>query len=95
MSQKSIKISIGGRVYPLTITEKEEQTVLKSAAKIEENINKLQSQYGIKNSQDLLAMTALEFATQLGNKATNEANENNVEIDTILNTLVGKLQGIN
>lgn len=94
MSQKSIKITIGGRVYPLTITEKEEQTVLNSAKKIEENINKLQSQYGIKDAQDLLAMTALEFATLLSNKS-NDAKEKNVEIDTILNDLVTKLQDIN
>jgi cell division protein ZapA len=94
LSQKSIKITIGGRVYPLTITEKEEQTVLNSAKKIEENINKLQSQYGIKDAQDLLAMTALEFATLLSNKS-NDAKEKNVEIDTILNDLVTKLQDIN
>lgn len=94
MSQKSIKITIGGRVYPLTITEKEEQTVLNSAKKIEENITKLQKQYGIKDAQDLLAMTSLEFATQLGNKSDENANEN-VEIDTVLNSLVTKLQDIN
>jgi cell division protein ZapA len=94
MSQKSIKITIGGREYPLTITEKEEQSVINSAKKIEENVNKLQSQYGIKNSQDLLAMTALEFATQLGNKADNNSDIN-AEIDTMLNNLVEKLQDIN
>lgn len=93
MSQKSIKITIGGRVYPLTITEKEEETVLNSAKKIEENINKLQSQYGIKDAQDLLAMTSLEFATQLSSKVSDD--NKNIEVDTLLNSLVTKLQDIN
>lgn len=92
MSQKSIKITIGGRVYPLTITEKEEESVLKSAQKIEANINKLQTQYGIKDTQDLLAMTSLEFATQLGDKSK-ESSEN-VEIDAMLNSLISKLDNI-
>ena len=64
MSQKNVKIKIGDRVYPLTVSESEEKTVEISAEKIAENIKKLKSQYKITDSQDLLAMTCLEFATR-------------------------------
>ena len=45
MSQKNIKIKIGDRVYPLTISESEENGVNTSVKKIEENILKLKMQY--------------------------------------------------
>ncbi len=65
MSKKNVKIKIGDRVYPLTVSESEEKSVEVSAEKIAENIKKLKNQYKINDSQDLLAMTCLEFATKL------------------------------
>lgn len=65
MSKKQVKISIAGRNYPLTIDAHEENGVLEAEKLIQENINKLKTIYNINNPQDLLAMTALEFATKL------------------------------
>ena len=65
MSKKNVKIKIGDRVYPLTVSESEEKSVELSAEKIAENIKKLKSQYKITDSQDLLAMTCLEFANKI------------------------------
>ncbi|MEN8927870.1 MAG: cell division protein ZapA [Flavobacteriales bacterium] len=90
MSQKNIKIKIGDRVYPLTISESEEDGVNSSVKKIEENIQKLKQQYKINDSQDLLAMTCLEFATKLQNtptKAATPAQDNTPKLDTILDLL--------
>ena len=70
MSQKNIKIKIGDRVYPLTISDSEENGVNTSVKNIEENILKLEKQYNINDSQDLLAMTCLEFATKAQNTPT-------------------------
>lgn len=75
MSQKSIKIKIGDRVYPLTISEKEEESVNVSAKMIEKNIAKLKTQYKINDSQDLLAMTCLEFATKVQNSPSAEVSK--------------------
>ncbi len=68
MSELSIKISIAGRVYPLTIKRSEEQSVRKAAKDIEESIKNLQESYAVKDKQDLLAMTALQMSTELSMK---------------------------
>lgn len=64
MGEKSVKITIAGRVYPITIEAKEETYVLDAAKRINERVSKLESQFSVKDKQDLLAMTALQFATQ-------------------------------
>ena len=90
MSQKNIKIKIGDRVYPLTISESEENGVNTSVKKIEENILKLKMQYKINDSQDLLAMTCLEFATKAQNTPTKTVStENNYtsKLDSIIELL--------
>lgn len=102
MSQKNIKISIGGRVYPLTITEKEEPVVVSSSKMIEENIVKLKEQYSIKDSQDLLAMTALEFATKMQSNINNnsqvessEKEDNSEEVNQELDSVLELLDTLN
>lgn len=90
MSQKSIKIKIGDRVYPLTVSEKEEESVNSSAKMIEKNIAKLKTQYKISDSQDLLAMTCLELATKVQNSPSTEVSEskdNSEKLDQILELL--------
>ena len=62
--QLSIKVTVAGRVYPLTIDRQEEETVRKAAKLINEKVNEYQKNYNIKDSQDLLAMAALPFAKQ-------------------------------
>ena len=90
MSQKNIKIKIGDRVYPLTISEGEENGINTSVKKIEENILKLKRQYKINDSQDLLAMTCLEFATKAQNTTTKTVSKEvnyTSELDSILKLL--------
>ncbi len=64
MSSLSIKVNIGGRSYPLTISREEEELIRKAAADINKNIDKLKESYAVKDVQDLLAMTALQYATK-------------------------------
>lgn len=87
MSQKNIKIKIGDRVYPLTISESEEDGVISSVKKIEENILKLKKQYNINDSQDLLAMTCLEFATKIQNTPT-ETVSNDINYTSQLDGII-------
>ena len=79
MSEKSVKITIAGRTYPLTVDAKEEQSVLDAAKRINERVTQLEETYLVKDKQDLLAMTALQFASQyLDSKP--KTNDNQEEI---------------
>ena len=60
MSELSIKVTIGGRSYPLTINRSEEEKIRKAVSEIDKNIKELKNNYAVVDMQDLLAMTALE-----------------------------------
>ena len=60
-----IKVTIGDRVYPLTIKDEgEEEGVRKAVKKINELIKKFEQNYEVRDKQDVLAMCALQFASQ-------------------------------
>jgi cell division protein ZapA len=59
-----IKVTIGDRVYPLTIkNEGEEEGVRKAVKKINDLIRKFEENYEVRDKQDVLAMCALQFAS--------------------------------
>jgi cell division protein ZapA len=64
-STLSIKVTIAGRTYPLTIDRSEEEAIRKAADAINKNVKDLQSNYAVRDMQDLLAMTSLQFSTDL------------------------------
>lgn len=79
MSEKSVKITIAGRTYPLTVDSKEEQSVIDAAKRINERVAQLEKTYLVKDKQDLLAMTALQFASQyLDNKSKSIDNQDDI-----------------
>ena len=96
MNEKlKIKISIGGRVYPLSINSAaEEEGMRKAANKINALINKFEKNYAVSDKQDVLAMCALQFASQteihdINNdedieKATQKIKAINLKIETLL-----------
>lgn len=59
-----IKISIADRVYPLTIKPEQEEGLRRAAKKIEETIKKFEQSYAVRDKQDVLAMSALQFAAE-------------------------------
>jgi len=65
MSEFSINVTIAGRTYPLTIEREEEEYIRKASQTINDNIKQLQNNYAVKDMQDLLAMTALEYSSDL------------------------------
>ena len=77
MSELSIKVVIGGRTYPLTINRSEEEKIRKAVSEIEKNVKVLKNNYAVVDMQDLLAMTALEYATDSVKK------NSSVEIDNL------------
>ena len=59
-----IKVTIGDRVYPLTINgENEEEGVRKAVKKINDLIKRFEENYEVRDKQDVLAMCALQFAS--------------------------------
>ncbi len=70
MSEKlKIKLSIANRVYPLTITPNQEEGLRKAAKNIEAMIKQFEQSYSVQDKQDVLAMCALQFASQVEQKS--------------------------
>ncbi len=67
-NQQKIKLSIADRVYPLTINAEQEEGLRKATKKIEEMIKRFEKSYAVRDKQDVLAMCALQFATQVEQK---------------------------
>ena len=63
--QQKIKLSIADRVYPLTTTPEQEEALRKATKKIDEMIKRFEKSYAVRDKQDVLAMCALQFATQV------------------------------
>lgn len=71
-----IKLSIANRVYPLTIQPNQEEGLRKAAKKIEDMIKQFERSYSVRDKQDVLAMCALQFASQLEQKKIDNENVN-------------------
>ena len=86
-NQLKIKLSIADRVYPLTIHPDQEEGLRKAAKKIESMIKKFENSYAVRDKQDVLAMSALQFAAQVEQK----------NIDTVEGgaTVVHKIKALN
>ncbi|MEW5675102.1 cell division protein ZapA [Flavobacterium enshiense] len=69
MSEKlKIKISIADRVYPLTVDYSQEEGLRSASKKIDAMIKQFEESYAVRDKQDVLAMSALQFASQLEQK---------------------------
>ena len=60
-----IKVSIAERDYPLTISPEQEEGLRAASKKIDEMIKRFEQNYAVRDKQDVLAMCALQLATQL------------------------------
>ncbi|MCO4821993.1 MAG: cell division protein ZapA [Flavobacteriaceae bacterium] len=77
MSDKlKIKLSIANRVYPLTIEPSQEEGLRKAALKIDAMIKQFEQSYSVRDKQDVLAMCALQFASQNEQTAIDKDNLN-------------------
>jgi len=84
MSEMSIKVTIAGRIYPITVKADEEEKVREAARRVDENLKLLQNSYAVKDKQDLLAMTALQMATKSAeNNAKQELATSEAELERI------------
>ena len=63
-----IKLSIADRVYPLTVNMSQEEAMRSASKKIDVMIKQFEENYAVRDKQDVLAMCALQFASQLEQK---------------------------
>ena len=74
-----IKLTIADRVYPLSVASDQEEALRKSAKKIDAMIKQLEKSYAVRDKQDVLAMCALQYATQLEQKSSTETQGVTIE----------------
>ena len=87
MAEKlKIKLSIANRVYPLTIEAQQEEGLRKAAKNIEAMIQQFERSYSVRDKQDVLAMCALQFASQLEQKSIDK-DQVSVHLEERLNAL--------
>ena len=89
MSEKiKINLNIADRVYPLSISPNQESSLRASAIKIDSMTKQLESNYAVRDKQDVLAMCALQYAAeleiQLQNKIESEPSDKVNELINII-----------
>ncbi|WP_452233116.1 cell division protein ZapA [Lacinutrix sp. MEBiC02595] len=89
--QLKIKLSIANRVYPLTISPSQEEGLRKAAKNIEAMITQFEQSYSVRDKQDVLAMCALQLASQTEQKTIDKENVNE-HVEEKLNALNNLLQ---
>jgi cell division protein ZapA len=85
MNEKlKIKLSIADRIYPLTVTVEQEEGMRSAAKKIDNMIKKFEENYAVRDKQDVLAMCALQFASQVEQKQFNNTINGTETINKLL-----------
>ena len=93
MNEKlKIKLSIADRVYPLTVEMSQEEGLRSACKKIESMIKQFEENYAVRDKQDVLAMCALQFASQVEQKQqeTSIDGTDNIERIKKLNDFVAQ-----
>ena len=92
MEELSIKVNIADRLYPLSVTREQEETVRKAAKLINDKLKALQQQFAVQDKQDMLAMTVLEVTTtllQLQDSSAIKDKDISLELDRLWSMLKG------
>ena len=80
-----IKISIADRVYALTESMQQEEAMRSASKKIDLMIKQFEENYAVRDKQDVLAMCALQFASQLEQKKVDNAIDGTESIERLTN----------
>jgi cell division protein ZapA (FtsZ GTPase activity inhibitor) len=95
VSSISIKLTIAGRTYPLTVDESEKEGVEKAAERINATIKNLQENYAVRDVQDLLAMSALQLLVeQTNNEQEPIGSTSTVELNALEDAYSTELKAI-
>lgn len=92
MAKIKVNVVIAGRTYPLSVNNTEEEEGMRKAAKeINELIAKFEQNYAVADKQDVLAMSALQFASKAKIVAINNTIKN-TEVSIKINELTNLLE---
>ena len=78
-----IKLSIADRVYPLTVNLSQEEGLRSASKKIDAMIKQFEENYAVRDKQDVLAMCALQFASQVEQKQVDNAIDGSETLDRL------------
>ena len=78
-----IKLSIADRVYPLTVELSQEEGLRSASKKIDLMIKQFEENYAVRDKQDVLAMCALQFASQTEQKQIDNTIDGEATIERI------------
>jgi len=78
-----IKLNIGDRVYPLTIQRSQEFYFREAAKIIDKTIKNLEENYSVRDKQDLLAMTCIQFAAK-NLQYKSKLNDSESEVEKVI-----------
>ena len=87
----SIKVQIAERFYPLKIKRQDEEKIRKAARLINDKVLQYKQRYTDKDTQDFMAMAALQFVINL---IDCEQEQNVVSLEEELNSLSSELDEI-
>ena len=87
----AIKVQIAERFYPLKIERREEERIRKAAKLINDRLLQYKQRYTDKDTQDFLAMAALQFVIQL---LDCESKQNLVSLEEDLKALNEELDSL-
>jgi cell division protein ZapA (FtsZ GTPase activity inhibitor) len=85
----SIKVNLVDRYYPLKIDSKDEEKIRKAAKLINERVQQYKQRYTDKDTQDFLAMAALQFVIK---SIENEEQLNNSPLFEKLSEINSELE---
>lgn len=86
-----IKVSIADRVYPMTVYPEQEEGLRLAANKINQVIKHFEDNYAVRDKQDVLAMSALQFASKI-EQLQIDKTEDQSEIERRLQLLNEKIE---
>jgi len=90
----SIKVSVAGKEYPLKVSVGEHKLVMELEKEIEERLQELKTNYGVKDKQDLLAMFLFQYMMlQKGSSENKKSQSNSALIDDGLLEKLKDLEG--
>ena len=87
----SIKVQIAERFYPLKIKRQDEEKIRKAARLINEKVLQYKQRYTDKDTQDFMAMAALQFVISLNDC---EQQQNVVSLEKELQSISSELEEI-
>lgn len=83
MQDVSIELHIANRKYPLKVKAEEADSVKKAASMVNDTLQSLEKLYGVKDIQDLFAMSALQLTTQLIELESSVNTDNEADLEKI------------